>query len=104
MPANQILCSITNEPVTISEANNIHKHYENLIAITNNGEALNHIDSSQLDDISLAWYINRIKSDSGDQVRKKYIQKFFIKESLKLIGHFIKLIGAFLLYVALLIF
>jgi hypothetical protein len=100
MPTHQILCSITNEAVTISEANNIHKHYENLVAIKNNGESVNQLNQNQLDDISLAWYINRIKSDSGDQVRKKYIQKFFIKESLKLIGHFIKLIGAFLVYVA----
>jgi len=98
MPANQIMCSIANEAITISEANNIHKHYENLLAIKMNGESLNHLEQNQLDDISLAWFIYRIKSDSGDQVRKKYIQKFFIKESFKLIGHFIKLIGALILF------
>ena len=100
MPANQIMCSIANEAITISEANNIHKHYENLLAIKMNGESLNHLEQNQLDDISLAWFIYRIKSDSGDQVRKKYIQKFFIKESLKLIGPIIKLIGGWILAVA----
>jgi len=55
-----------------------------LAAVKMNASALNQVKPKLKDDISFAWAISRIQSDNADDSRKKYINRFFIQESLKL--------------------
>jgi hypothetical protein len=61
---------------------------EALIAVKQNAASLSRVSSTLKSEISFAWEISRIQSEMNDELRKKYINRFLIQESLKLFASF----------------
>ena len=55
-----------------------------LNAVQNNGEAISVLSPKLKSNIAFVWDISRIQSKKNDDLRKKYVNEFFIKEGLKL--------------------
>ena len=68
----------------MQRTNKIPTRKEEFVAVKKSGNALNIINPKLNHDVSFVWDISRIQSDADDEIRKKYVDRFFIQEGLKL--------------------